>query len=206
MSHVAATEHQQAADQASTHESLASQKTMFGFWVYIMTDCILFASLFATYAVLRSASFGGPTEKELFDLPFILTETLILLTSSFTCGLAMLAVYRQRKQQALLWFGITFALGAVFLGMELYEFAHLIHEGNDWQRSAFLSAFFTLVGTHGLHITVGLLWIAVLCVQVVQRGLTAPVSRRLGLLSLFWHFLDIVWIFIFTIVYMVGAI
>lgn len=196
MSHVATAEHQQASDQ----------KTMFGFWVYIMTDCILFASLFATYAVLRGGSFGGPTEKEIFDLPFILTETLILLTSSFTCGLAMLAVYRQRKQQALIWFGITFALGAAFLGMELYEFAHLIHEGNSPQSSAFLSAFFTLVGTHGLHITIGLLWIGVLCVQVVRRGLTPHVSRRLGLLSLFWHFLDIVWIFIFTIVYMVGAI
>lgn len=180
-------------------------KTVFGFWVYIMTDCILFASLFATYVVLHNNTYGGESAKELFSLPFVLTETLILLTSSFTCGLAMLAMHARKKQQVLLWLGVTFALGLAFLGMEIKEFAALYHEGNSWQRSGFLSGFFTLVGTHGLHITSGLIWMSVLASQVIRKGLTGPVVKRLTLLSLFWHFLDIVWIFIFTIVYMMGA-
>jgi cytochrome o ubiquinol oxidase subunit 3 len=185
------------------HDS--SAKTTFGFWVYLMTDCVLFASLFATYAVLHNNTFGGPNAHELFSLPFVLSETLILLISSFTCGLAILSLQRQARGQVLLWLGVTFLLGAAFLGMELHEFQHLVHEGNSWQRSGFLSAFFTLVGTHGLHIASGLLWISVIAAQVWRRGLTAATTRRLTLLSLFWHFLDIVWIFIFTLVYLLGA-
>lgn len=196
----------QAVATTASHEQAASEKSLFGFWVYLMTDCILFASLFATYAVLRNNTYGGPNGQELFSQPFVLTETLILLTSSFTCGLAMLAVHRKSVRQALVWFGLTFALGAAFLGMELYEFNHLIHEGYGWQRSAFLSAFFTLVGTHGLHILTGLLWMLVLIPQVIKQGFTHNVTRRLGMFSLFWHFLDIVWIFIFTIVYLLGAL
>ena len=186
------------------HDSHA--KTIFGFWVYLMTDCILFASLFASYAVLRNNTFGGPSGAELFSLPFVLTETLILLTSSFTCGLAVLAAHRREKSMVIRWFCVTFLLGLVFLGMEIHEFTNLVSEGNSWQRSGFLSAFFTLVGTHGLHISVGLLWIAVIVGQLVRRGLTSPVVRRLTLLSLFWHFLDIIWIFIFTIVYLIGGV
>jgi cytochrome o ubiquinol oxidase subunit 3 len=181
-------------------------KTIFGFWVYIMTDCVLFASLFATFAVLRNNTFDGPSGQELFSMPFVLTETLILLTSSFTAGLALLAAHRRDRTQVLLWFAVTFCLGAAFLGMELNEFSHLAHEGNSWQRSGFLTSFFTLVGTHGLHITVGLLWMATLMAQVWRRGVTGNALRRLTCLSLFWHFLDIVWIFIFTIVYMMGVI
>lgn len=184
----------------------AGATTMFGFWVYLMTDCVLFASLFATFAVLRNSTYGGPSGRELFSLPYVLTETLILLTSSFTCGLAILAARRQAKNQVIFWFAITFLLGLAFLGMEINEFHHLALEGNSWRRSGFLSSFFTLVGTHGLHITVGLLWMAVLVVQSIRRGLTAASVRRLTLLSLFWHFLDIIWIFIFTIVYLVGAV
>jgi len=180
-------------------------KTLFGFWVYLMTDCILFATLFATYAVLHNSTFGGPGAKELFSMPFVLTETLILLTSSFTAGLAMLAAHRLNKNQVLFWFGVTFLLGVAFLTMELTEFSKLAHEGNSWQRSGFLSAFFTLVGTHGLHITTGLLWMGTLMTQVTRQGLVPPVVRRLTMLSLFWHFLDIIWIFIFTIVYLMGA-
>lgn len=180
-------------------------KTALGFWVYIMTDCVLFASLFAVFAVLRNNTFGGPSGRELFDLHSVLAETLILLTSSFTCGLAILAAQRRNRQQVLLWFGVTFLLGLAFLGIELNEFHHLVATGNSWRRSGFLSSFFTLVATHGAHITAGLIWILTMMAQVAQRGLTRHTVRRLTLLSLFWHFLDIVWIFIFTIVYLMGV-
>lgn len=180
-------------------------KTSLGFWIYLMTDCIIFASLFATYAVLQGGTFGGPTPHEIFELPFVLTETIILLTSSFVCGLAVLAARKRDKKQTLIFLGITFALGVAFIAMELSEFAHLIQEGYSWQRSAFLSAFFTLVGTHGLHIIVGLLWAAFLAIQIYTRGLKDTVVKRLILFSLFWHFLDVVWIFIFTIVYLLGV-
>ncbi len=181
-------------------------KTTFGFWVYLMTDCILFATLFATYAVLHNNTFGGPGAGELFDLPFVLAETLILLTSSFTCGLGLLAARNLRRNQTIIWLGITFLLGTAFLYLELSEFTHLVHEGNSWQRSGFLSAFFTLVGTHGLHIATGLLWLIALAVQIFRRGFTQSTLKRITLFSLFWHFLDIVWIFIFTIVYLMGAL
>lgn len=180
-------------------------KPMLGFWIYLMTDCVLFATLFATYAVLHNNTFGGPSGKDIFELPFVLTETMILLTSSFTCGLGLLAAYQKRRGLVLLMFAITFALGLAFLGMELYEFNHLVHEGESWTRSGFLSAFFTLVGTHGAHITAGLIWMAVMMVTVLRKGLTASNIKRLALLSLFWHFLDVVWIFIFTFVYLMGA-
>lgn len=181
-------------------------KATLGFWIYLMTDCVLFATLFATFAVLRHNTDGGPVSSELFGLPFVLAETLILLTSSFTCGLGMLAARAKNKDQVVIWFGITFLLGATFLGLELHEFSTLISEGAGPDRSAFLSAFFTLVGTHGLHIGVGLLWIIVLMQKIVRRGLGATDMKRLLLLGMFWHFLDIVWIFIFTIVYLMGVI
>jgi cytochrome o ubiquinol oxidase subunit 3 len=177
-------------------------KTMFGFWVYIMTDCVLFASIFATYAVLQ----GRATGHELFNLPFVLVETLLLLTSSFICGLGILAAHARNKQLVLIWFGLTFMLGLTFLGMELTEFHSLVADGHSWQASGFLSAYFTLVGTHGLHIAFGLLWIAVLLIRIARQGLTDRSIKRLTLLSLFWHFLDVVWIFIFTIVYLLGAL
>ena len=181
-------------------------KTAFGFWVYIMTDCILFAGLFAAYAVLRGNTFCGPAGKDIFSLPFVLAETLILLTSSFTCGLSVLAARAGKKGQVIGWLIVTFLLGASFLAMELTEFSGLIADGNGPQRSGFLSSFFTLVGTHGLHITAGLIWIAVLLFFIAKRGLTPGMQRKLTLFSMFWHFLDIVWIFIFTIVYLYGNI
>ena len=183
----------------------SSEKTVFGFWVYIMTDCVLFATLFATYAVLRDNTFGGPAGHDLFNLPFVLQETMLLLTSSFTCGLAMLAAHARNKNYVLGWLVVTFILGAAFLGMELSEFRTLIADGNGFQRSGFLSSYFTLVGTHGLHIAAGLLTILVSLLFVHLRGLTKEVIRNLTCFSLFWHFLDIVWIFIFTIVYLMGA-
>jgi len=183
----------------------ADATTIFGFWVYIMTDCVLFAGLFATFAVLRNNTFGGPPGKDIFSLPYVLTETLILLTSSFTCGLAVLSARRSDKNRTLFWFGLTFLLGLIFLIMELSEFRHLAIEGNSWRRSGFLSSFFTLVGTHGLHITAGLTWMGIMMLKIVSSGLTRSNVRKLTLLSLFWHFLDIIWIFIFSIVYLMGA-
>jgi cytochrome o ubiquinol oxidase subunit 3 len=186
-------------------EARATEKTTFGFWVYLMTDCVLFAGLFATYVVLRGNTFGGPSGAELFKLPYVLIETMALLTSSFTCGMAMLAAQRRDRTQVLAWLAVTFLLGLTFLGMELSEFRNMVLEGNSWRRSGFLSGYFTLVGTHGLHITFGLIWMAVTSVFTIKKGLTESTRKRLTLLSLFWHFLDVIWIFIFTIVYLFGA-
>ena len=180
----------------------ANDKALFGFWVYLMTDLLMFAALFAAYAVLRNNTFGGATGTEIFSLPFVLIETLILLTSSFTCGLMMLAAHQLKKSQVMIWLGATFLLGASFLGMELTEFHRLVSEGHGPSASAFLSSFFTLVGTHGLHIFFGLVWIAVSMFMVYKRGLTPFIVNKITRLSLFWHFLDVVWIFIFTIVYL----
>lgn len=187
------------------HQSETYTRTIFGFWVYVMTDCILFTTLFVTYVVLHNNTFGGPTARDLFGLPFALSETLILLTSSFTCGLGMLAAHNQRKKAALGWLGVTFLLGAAFLALELHEFARFVQQDASWQRSAFLSIYFTLVGTHGTHITFGLLWILVIMALLLSRGLTPSTLRRASCLGLFWHFLDVVWIFIFTVVYLMGV-
>lgn len=192
--------------KAPSHEAAANDRVAFGFWVYLMTDLLMFAILFATYSVLHSNTAGGPTGSELFNLPQVLAETLILLTSSFTVGIGMIAARTGNRAQTLLWFGLTFLLGASFLTLELREFAELVHEGHTWTGSAFLSAFFTLVGTHGLHITSGLLWMGVTMTFIWLRGLNAGLVRKLALLSLFWHFLDIVWIFIFTIVYLMAFV
>jgi cytochrome o ubiquinol oxidase subunit 3 len=187
------------------HDAETTSKVVYGFWIYIMSDCILFASIFATYAVLRNNTFGGPDGKHLFDLSYVMIETFILLTSSFTYGLAMLAANKNNKSQVMFWLFITFLLGAAFIGMEINEFHHLIIEGNGPSRSAFLSSFFALVGTHGLHVTCGLIWMIMLMLQLTKHGLTAVTTRKLACLSLFWHFLDIVWIFVFTIVYLMGV-
>jgi cytochrome o ubiquinol oxidase subunit III len=201
--------HMVAAESANHHEAMeaeANDRVMFGFWVYLMTDLLMFAVLFAVYAVLHGNTLGGPSGHDLFSPPLALTETLLLLTSSFTCGLGMIAARRGIKKQVLTWFGITFALGLAFLSIELYEFAELIHEGHTLTANAFLSSFFILVGTHGLHITSGLLWMAITLAFVIKRGLNKHLVRKLALLSLFWHFLDIVWIFIFTVVYLMAFV
>ncbi|MBM3261277.1 cytochrome o ubiquinol oxidase subunit III [Candidatus Kaiserbacteria bacterium] len=196
--------------------NLTENKTVFGFWIYILSDCFLFGTLFATYAVLRGNTFGGPSGAELFDLSFVLVETLILLTSSFTAGLAMLAAnkhYTTSKNkevsppyvQVVGLLGLTLLLGITFLGLELKEFTQFVAEGAGPQRSGFLSAFFTLVGTHGLHVAAGSVWLIVLMIQILRRGLTEPIMSRFMRWSLFWHFLDVVWIFIFTFVYLMGV-
>ncbi len=181
-------------------------KDVFGFWIYIMSDCVLFATLFATYIVLHNNTYGGPGIKDIASLSYILVETMLLLTSSFTFGLAMLASFKRDMPKVMLFLGITFALGLGFIVLEINEFVHLILEGNGPQRSGFLSAFFTLVGTHGLHVTVGLVWMASMMYQLKKHGLTNFTSEKLTCLGLFWHFLDIVWIFVFTIVYLMGAV
>jgi cytochrome o ubiquinol oxidase subunit 3 len=179
--------------------------TTFGFWLYIMTDCVLFASVFAAFAVMSHSYAGGPTGKELFNIPYVFGETMCLLFSSVTYGFAMLAMLRNEPSKVVTWLGITFLLGLGFIGMEVNEFTHMIMEGNGPERSGYLSSFFTLVGTHGTHVTFGLIWIAVMMAQVMGKGLTTPVRSRLVRLSMFWHFLDIVWIGVFTVVYLMGV-
>ena len=182
--------------------------TVFGFWTYLMSDLILFGTLFIAFAVLSShIPPGTPSPKELFGdtLGFVLVETFALLISSVTFGFAVLASYKKNVNQVILWLAITWVFGATFIGMELYEFKHLVHAGHGPSHSAFLSAFFTLVGTHGIHVTSGLVWMLVLMYQIKKNGLTLPHTRRLACLSLFWHFLDIVWICVFSVVYLLGV-
>ncbi|WP_439495296.1 cytochrome o ubiquinol oxidase subunit III [Bosea sp. (in: a-proteobacteria)] len=180
--------------------------TMLGFWIYLMSDCLVFAVLFATYGVLGRNYAAGPSGADLFDLRLVAVNTAMLLMSSITYGFAMLTMDKGRQGATQMWLAITGLFGLAFIGIELYEFAHLIHEGATPMRSAFLSSFFTLVGTHGLHVTFGLIWLTVLMTQVARRGLIEANRRRLMCLSMFWHFLDVVWIGVFTFVYLMGVL
>ncbi|PRC92755.1 cytochrome o ubiquinol oxidase subunit III [Solimicrobium silvestre] len=180
--------------------------TLLGFWLYLMSDCLVFACLFATYAVLGRNYAGGPTGAELFDLPLVALNTAFLLVSSITYGFAMLEMQRKKMRTTLIWLAITGILGACFLSLELYEFVHLIHEGAGPQRSGFLTSFFALVATHGLHVTFGIIWLITLMFQVGRHGFTTENNRRLMCLSMFWHFLDVVWIGVFTFVYLMGVL
>ena len=189
-----------------TEEHHPENGTMLGFWVYLMSDCLVFAVLFAMYGVLGSNYAAGPGPKDLFELPTVAINTTMLLLSSITYGFAMLEIARQRKAAVLFWLFVTGCFGVAFVTLELIEFAHFIHEGAGPQRSAFLSSFFTLVGTHGLHVTFGIIWLTTLMVQVGWHGLTPTNIRRLSCLSLFWHFLDVVWIGVFTFVYLLGVL
>lgn len=188
------------------HEHAEGSSTMLGFWMYLMSDCLIFAMLFATYGVLGGSYAAGPAPKDLFDLPLVALNTSMLLLSSITYGFAVLAMDKNRTGQVQAWLAITGLFGLAFIGIELYEFAHMIHEGATPQRSAFLSSFFTLVGTHGLHVTFGIVWLVTLMVQVAKRGLIPANKRRLMCLSMFWHFLDVVWIGVFTFVYLMGVL
>jgi cytochrome o ubiquinol oxidase subunit 3 len=182
------------------------QGTLLGFWLYLMSDCLLFASLFAAYAVLGRNYAGGPTGAELFELPLIALNTGFLLVSSITFGMAMISAQAKNVGKTKLWLIVTGLLGVAFLSLEIYEFQHLIHLGAGPQRSGFLTAFFSLVGTHGLHVLFGIVWLVTLFVQLSKHGMTPENFRRLACLSLFWHFLDLVWIFVFTFVYLMGVL
>jgi cytochrome o ubiquinol oxidase subunit 3 len=182
------------------------QPTLLGFWLYLMSDSLLFACLFAAYGVLGRNYAGGPSGAELFELPLVALNTSLLLLSSITYGFAVIEMNRKRRNLTLTWLAITGLLGAGFVGIELYEFSHLIHEGYGPQRSAFLSSFFALVGTHGLHVSFGIVWLVTLMAQVKRHGLIAANRRRLMCLSMFWHFLDVVWIGVFTFVYLIGVL
>ncbi|MET0907412.1 MAG: cytochrome o ubiquinol oxidase subunit III [Bradyrhizobiaceae bacterium] len=191
---------------ADEHDHPPGQSTMLGFWLYLMSDCLIFAMLFATFGVLGTSYAAGPGPKDLFDLKLVALNTAMLLFSSITYGFAMLEMMKGKKNATLMWLAITGLFGFAFLCIELYEFHHMIHEGAGWWRSAFLSSFFALVGTHGLHVTFGILWLVVLMVQVQKFGLIEANQRRLMCLSMFWHFLDVVWIGVFTFVYLMGVV
>ena len=182
------------------------EQRAFGFWLYLMSDAIIFSLLFATYAVMARNNAGGPTANTLFSLPNAFTETMLLLFSSITFGLATLAMKSGEKERMLSWLLVTFLLGLGFVGLEIREFHGMVRAGAGPDRSGFLSAFFTLVGTHGLHVTFGLIWILIMTSQVIIKGLTMPVTSRFLRLGLFWHFLDIIWIGIFSIVYLPGIL
>jgi len=180
--------------------------TLLGFWIYLMSDCLIFACLFATYAVLGRNYAGGPSGAEIFELGTVALNTAFLLFSSITYGFAMLAAQKKNTKSTLIWLAVTGVLGACFLYLELDEFTHLIHEGFGPWRSGFLTAFFSLVGTHGLHVTFGIVWLVTLMFQVGKHGINAANYRRLACLSMFWHFLDVIWIGVFTYVYLMGVL
>ncbi|UVI33133.1 cytochrome o ubiquinol oxidase subunit III [Paenibacillus spongiae] len=186
------------------HHDLEEMRTL-GFWIYLMTDVIIFGTFFATFIVLQGSTADGPLPADLFDINGIIVSTFILLTSSFTCGLALLAMNKGRLKALIGWLAVTALLGATFIGLEINEFVHLIHEGANIGTSAYWSAFFTLVGTHGLHVLIGLVWMIGLMIQLAKRGITPVTKRKVNIVSLFWHFLDVVWIFVFTIVYLMGV-
>lgn len=192
------------------HHAEIDNNDIFGFWIYLMSDCILFATLFAGFAVLHTSVYNAPGIKEITNLNYVLAETIVLLLSSFTYGMAILALYKKECGSALcqikLWLTATFLLGATFVGLEINEFVNLVKEGHSWQSSAALSSFFTLVGTHGLHVFIGLIWMLILLFQLMRFGLNPIMHKRLTYLGLFWSFLDIVWIFVFTVVYLMGSI
>ncbi|NRA22059.1 MAG: cytochrome o ubiquinol oxidase subunit III [Oceanospirillaceae bacterium] len=196
----------QQQDQAHDHHHDTGGDTVFGFWIYIMSDCILFATLFATYAVMSTSFAGGITPKDLFDLNFVLGETALLLFSSFTFGMAMLYAHRKSMPGMITWLCITFALGVGFLAMELYEFHHFSTSGASPQTSGYWSAFYGLVATHGLHVTGGLIWMLVLFAHFKRDGFSKANMVRLACLSLFWHFLDVIWICVFSVVYLMGVL
>lgn len=193
-------------DVEDSHHHEAGGSTLLGFWIYLMSDALIFATLFATYGVLSTAYAGGPTPREIFELPLVAVNTALLLTSSITYGFAVIAMQENKLRGTQLWLALTGLLGIGFVTIELYEFASLIHEGATPMRSAFLSSFFTLVATHGLHVTFGIIWLGVLLVQLGQRGLIPENRRRVMCLSMFWHFLDVVWIGVFTFVYLLGVL
>ena len=188
------------------HHHDVSSKVIFGFWIFILSDCILFSALFAVYVVLRNNTFGGISINQIASLPYVLLTGLFLLTANFTYGLSSMGFHANSKAHTILWLVITFLLGLAFIMMEQHEFAYLINSGSNWQKSAFLSAFFALLGFHWFHMLAALLWMVIFIIQFISQGFTTTMKIRLTCLGMFLHFLNIVWVFIFTVVYLMGAI
>jgi len=184
------------------YQTEQNRMNILGFWIFLGAEIVLFGTLFATFSVLNARFAGGPTPHDLFEIKDVMVETILLLTSSFTCGLAIYEMRRGSRNGLLLWFIITLLLGAGFVFMEVTEFVHYVHEGATMQTSAFLSSFFVLLGTHGLHVSMGIGWATMVIIQIFQRGLTPVTARKTFIIGLYWHFLDVVWIFIFTFVYL----
>lgn len=201
--HNQADEHEH--DHHHDHHVEDANKVIFGFWLFLMSDCIVFAVLFSCYFVLKDNTFGGIGIHEVASLPYVLIMSIALLTSSLTYGLGFLSYRNDKKLAAYIWLGLTFILGAVFVVMSYLELAELVHMGEDWAKSAFLSAFFTLVSVHLLHVIIGLFWIIIMYLQMACPHYKPFIDKRLTCLGLFWNFLDLVWIFIFTFVYLIGA-
>lgn len=191
---------------AATQTEQDTNTVSLGFWLYLMTDCLLFATLFATYAVLRNGTAGNVSGNDIFEMDYVLVQTIALLTSSVTSGFALMTARAKQYTASMLWLSATILLGGIFLGLEINEFQNLVADGHSWAASAFLSAFFALVGTHGAHITVGLIWALMLLVVMITRGVNDRFVKKMTLFTMFWHFLDIIWIFIFTLVYAVGSV
>lgn len=196
--------HHQHHDHEDHGHDESSLRT-FGFWIFLITDLILFATLFAAFVVLRTRYNEGPTGEELFSIPIFVAETFILLTSSFTSGLATLGLKNGNVKTAVRWLIITVLLGVSFVGLEVTEFISLVNEGATISTSAFLSAFYVLVGTHGIHVSVGIVWMTGAIIQLSRYGINEVTNRKISIVSLYWHFLDVVWIFIFTVVYLLGV-
>lgn len=184
------------------YQTEQNRMNILGFWIFLGAEIILFGTLFATFSVLNARYAGGPTPHELFEIKGVMIETILLLTSSFTMGLAIYEMRRSNRNGLILWFVITILLGAGFVFFEVTEFIHYVHEGATWTTSAFLSSFFVLLGTHGLHVSMGIGWATMVIIQLLQRGLTPVTARKTFIIGLYWHFLDVVWIFIFTFVYL----
>ncbi|WP_160719062.1 cytochrome aa3 quinol oxidase subunit III [Bacillus sp. USDA818B3_A] len=184
------------------YQTEQNRMNILGFWIFLGAEIILFGTLFATFSVLNARYAGGPTPQDLFEIKDVMIETILLLTSSFTMGLAIYEMRRSNRNGLLLWFVITLLLGAGFVFMEVTEFIHYVHEGATWTTSAFLSSFFVLLGTHGLHVSMGIGWAIMVIIQLLHRGLTPVTARKTFIIGLYWHFLDVVWIFIFTFVYL----
>jgi cytochrome c oxidase subunit III len=192
-----------------THLEVATfegKNKVLGFWLFLGAETVLFACLFGTYLALRNQTMGGPTSHELFDLKLVGIATAILLTSSLTSVLAMLAMNQFNMRSMQIWLGITVLLGLSFLILEIYEFFHYVHEGHTFVSSAFGSSFYALVGTHGAHVTFGVFWISTLMLQAAKRGINTDTAPKLFVSSLYWHFIDVVWVFIFTLVYLLGKV
>lgn len=188
------------------YQTEQNRLNILGFWIFLGAEIILFATLFATYEVLNHRFAGGPTPNDLFEMNGVMIETILLLTSSFTCGLAIYEMHCDNKKGLLSWMIITLLLGASFVGMEITEFINYVHEGASMQSSAFLSSFFVLLGTHGLHVSMGIGWAIMVLIQIAKKGLTPITARKTFIIGLYWHFLDVVWIFIFTFVYLKGVV